>query len=159
MGHPLSKGWIRMLVKVMIFLLSPSPPPQLSRCCPTRGGAFTPEGRKGACECLASQVGGSLCVLGSWSLCSRQQCRRCSSGQQDQDLAGTLDSPSWAGITHLWRPPTPGLQCPFQPLTLSQRTRPQRAIDAMSSGPWRADLLYFCPPPAPTTPPHHPSKP
>ena len=75
--------------------------------------------------------------------------RRCSSRQQDQDLADALDSPSCAGVTHLLSPQAPGFQRPFQPFTLSQRTQPQRAIGAMSSGPWRADLLHFCPPPSP----------
>ena len=79
---------------------------------------------------------------------------------QDQDLADALDPPSWAGITHLWSPSSPGLQHPFQPPTLSQRTQPQRAIGAMSSGPWRADLLHFCPVAfLPTPSPNHSSSP
>lgn len=81
-------------------------------------------------------------------------------GRQDQDLADALDPPPWAGITHLWSPPSPGLQHSFQPPTLSQRTQPQRAIGATSSGPWRADLLHFCPVAFLSTPsPNHSSSP
>lgn len=139
-----------MLVKVMIFLLSPSPPPQLSR-----GGAFTPEGRKGACECLVSQVGGSLCVLGSWSLCSRQQC------QEMQQRAAGSGPCRHSGLTLLgWHHPSLEAPNPWTPMslpaphTLSKDSAPEghrcHVLWPMEGGP-----LAFLP----TSSPNHSSSP